>query len=100
MGDEFLIAAKEDASASRDIRVGLSLLRLPLGRPEPSLVGINRPLNDPAEKNPGALHGGIRQLIHQLVQLRLRHEPILTRRPARSARLPVARRRLQPRLRS
>ena len=74
MRDEFLVAAKEDAPASRDIRVGLSLLGLPLGRPEPSLVGVDRALDDPAQKYTRALDCVVGQLIDQLVKVSLGHD--------------------------
>lgn len=73
VSDEFLVAAKDDASASRDICVGLSLLGLPLGRPEPSLVGIDRPLDDSAQKHASALDCVLREGVDQLAKVRLRH---------------------------
>lgn len=75
MGDEFLAAAKEDTPASRDIRVGLPLLGLPLGRPEPSLVRIDRPLDNPAEKHACARDRVIGQLVDQLVKVGFGHDP-------------------------
>jgi len=75
MRDEVLGAAIDDACALGELGLRLLLPPLPLGRPEPSLVGIDRPFDDPAQKHARALDGAVRQFVDQLVKLSLRHEP-------------------------
>lgn len=75
MGDEFLVASKEHASASRNVRVRLSLLGLLLGCPEPSLVGVDGALDDASEKDASAFDRAVRQLVDQLVKFRLGDDP-------------------------
>src|SRR5690348_216353 len=76
MRDEIFGAAIDNACTPREFGFCLVLPLLPLGRPEPSLVRIDRPLDDPAQKHTRALDGTVRQFVDQLVKLSLRHESI------------------------
>src|SRR5947209_562570 len=61
--------------AGGEVGVRLALLVLPLARPEPGLIGIDPPRRDLSEQDPGAVHGVVRQVIDQLVQLAPGHSP-------------------------
>ena len=48
---------------------------LPVRSPEPSLIGIDEPVDDCAKQHARTANGGVRQLADQLVQLDSGHEP-------------------------
>lgn len=79
VSDELVGAPERLRPAGGQVRVGLTLTFLPLRRPEPSLVGIDRPAHDPAQQHARAVHRTIRQFVNELMELRLGRLRIVSR---------------------
>ena len=77
MGDEVVGALVHGALARRELPFRFALALLPLGRSEPGLLGVDRPADDPAQENTRAVNRKVRQLVDELVELRLGHRRIV-----------------------
>ncbi len=76
---ELLIAVVTARPAREPIGLGLTLHRLPLTRPKPSLIRIDPPCGDLLEQHRRSIHRVIRQTVNQLMQLSSGHYRIVAR---------------------
>ena len=99
---ELLGAVMHHALPVYELPIRFTLTGLPRWRPEPRLIRIDRPLDDPAQKDTGTFEGSRRQRVDQLMKLSLGHRQIVAARagvaiePSRSRRETVVGREHRP----